>query len=295
MPPWVCSNNRFESLESERIMTDKVFPSLEDFEPTRKTLHTYTQAVGVLPRVHAEAHPRWWHVSLKVKENGLRSEDMPLPEGGSIHFLIDLTKHAIELQRGDELLKSFDMTAGLTGTQMGDALIAAAAELGLKGEYARERFESGEPRPYDKDLAGKFLEAVALAHRVFSRHRETIHQEAGIIQLWPHGFDLAFEWFGTRQVPHEEGGQTHYYPAQLNLGFSPGEPNHPAPYFYSNPWPFDERLMDKPLPHDAVWFTQGWRGTLLEYASLVGDPDGSQKLFEYAQAVTTLVEPTLMA
>lgn len=275
-------------------MTDHLFPSLDNFEPTRKTLHTYAHAVGALPRAHAEAHPKWWHISLKVKENGLRSDDMPLPGGGSIHFLIDLTRHAIELHQGDDLVKSFDMTVGLTGTQMGDALIAAAAELGLEGEYARERFESDEPLQYDKVLAGKFLQAITLAHAAFSRHRETIDQEPGIIQLWPHGFDMAFEWFGSKQVPYEEDGETSHHPSQLNLGFSLGEKNHPTPYFYSNPWPFDEGLTKNDLPY-GMWFTEGWQGTMLEYETLVGDPDGPQKLFEYAQAVYKLAKPTLMA
>lgn len=276
-------------------MSKHQFPSLDNFEPTRQTLHRYALAVGVIPRAHAKAHPKWWHISLRVQENGLRTEDMALPGGGSFHLLIDLQKHAVELHKGDEVLNSFAMTAGKTATEMGAALIAALTELGLEDAYDRARYDNEDPRVYDKDLAGDFLTAINLAQTAFARHRQTLEGDPGIIQLWPHGFDLAFEWFGSKQVPQKEDGQTTLYPSQINLGFSLGEANHKTPYFYSNPWPFDESLMERPLPHGAGWFNQGWQGSLLEYEAVAGDPDGPQKLFEYAQAVFKLAQPSLMA
>ena len=92
--------------------------------------------------------------------------------------------------------------------------------------------------------------------------------------IWPHGFDLSFEWFGTRVERFEENGEVQEYPSQLNLGFYPtGDA-----YFYSNPWPFDESLPANELPHGAVWNTDGWQGTKLDYADLVGDPDAAAKV-----------------
>ena len=111
------------------------------------------------------------------------------------------------------------------------------------------------------------------------------------LQLWPHGFDLSFEWFGTKVETHEEGGEVQEYPSQLNLGFYPAG----DAYFYSNPWPFDEALPATQLPHGAVWNTEGWQGTKLEYAGLVGDPDAAAKLGEYAAAVYKAAAPTLSA
>jgi hypothetical protein len=132
--------------------------------------------------------------------------------------------------------------------------------------------------------------------RIFKIHRFILEDETGPVQLWPHGFDLSFEWFGTRQVELEEHGEIRYYPAQLSLGFSPGEPYHPEPYFYSNPWPFEaEKLIDKPLPQDARWFTEGWQGSLLPYTALIGDSRAEERLLEYAWRVYLLCKPTLVA
>lgn len=273
-----------------------VFPSLADWEPTHKTLHQYAHAVGVIPRAHAEAHPKWWHVSLTVGPNGLVSKEMDLPGGGKSHILMNLNNHSVEVYKDEAVFKSFDMTEGLTGTQMGDALIAAAAELGLESdEYAREKFENDDSREYEPAEEEKFLKAVQIAADVFEKHRGTMDRDPGPVQLWPHNFDMAFEWFGTKQVPYEQDGETGHYPSQLNSGFSLGDAGHPAPYFYSNPWPFDgDQLIASDLPSGAVWHTEGWEGTQLEYSALADDPDGSDKLYEYVQAVYKLAKPTLM-
>jgi hypothetical protein len=206
---------------------------------------------------------------------------------------MDLKKHAVTLATSKGESRDFSMTAGTTATAFGEALIAAVAELGLKGgQYAREKFENDAPRSYDPEAAGKYLQAVSLANEVFMQHRGTLEGEKGPVQLWPHGFDLAFEWFGTRRV--ESNGKE--YPAQLNLGFSPGESSHKQPYFYSNPWPFEEdKLVGRPLPDGARWFTKSWKGTLLPYEELAGDPLGEARLLEYARRVYELASPTLMA
>jgi hypothetical protein len=168
--------------------------------------------------------------------------------------------------------------------------------LGLKGDYARQKFENDDPRQYDPDHAKAYFSALVNVEQVFRRHRANLSGDVGPIQLWPHGFDLSFEWFGTRMIESEEHGQKSSFPSQINLGFSPGEPSHPKPYFYSNPFPFEEeKLLDKPLPHGARWFTESWKGSLLEYASLVGHPNSDQKLIDYAKAVYDIASPGLMA
>ena len=115
------------------------------------------------------------------------------------------------------------------------------------------------------------------------------------MQLWPHGFDLAFELFGTRQVKYRTGDKETIYPSQLNLGFSPGESSHPGPYFYSNPFPFEDKLLEHELPDGARWFTEGWQGSLLPYEVLAGSEDAEARLLEYARVVHEISAPLLKA
>jgi len=268
-----------------------VFPALPtDFEPTRATLHAYANAVAALPRAHAVPHPKWWHISLKVRPDGLVTESMPLPAGGAVFVRMDPrnSEIVIESSRGDR--RSFSMNKGLTATEMGDALIRAAGEVGLTGEYDRAKFENDEPRVYDSDQAAELFEAFVTVEAAIAKHRNRIGGEVGPIQLWPHGFDLAFEWFGTVVVPHDEGGVVTELPAQINFGFYPAG----DAYFYSNPWPFDgEELLATELPEGARWNTDGWEGSMFAYEDLVGRQDGVDRLAEYAGAVFDAASPLL--
>ncbi|MFQ5555692.1 MAG: DUF5996 family protein [Acidimicrobiia bacterium] len=270
-------------------MSDSLFPALnEDWEPTRATLHQYANAVGVIPRAHAVAHPKWWHISLKVRSNGLTTDTMGLPGGGTFHIRMDLRSHEVVIDTSTGVTRSISMTEGLTGTEFGDKLIATVAELGLEGDYVREKFESDDAREYDPASARTFFDALVNIDYVLEQHRSTLEGDIGPLQVWPHGFDLAFEWMGTRTETYD--GQV--LPSQLNLGWYPGG----EAYFYSNPWPFEkDELLATELPHGAVWHTEGWEGSMMLYSDLVGDPDAGQKLLDYARAVYDVAAKTLTA
>jgi hypothetical protein len=268
------------------------FPPLAGWEETRKTLHLYSNVLGVVTRVHAGPHPKWWHVSLKVQPEGLATDSIALPGGGTLRLELDLNRHQIVLSTSDGDKQRFDMNAGLTANEMGDQVLGAVTGLGLTADYDRQRFDNDEPRTYDQAAAESFLAALVRADAILKRHRETLVGEVGPVQLWPHGFDLSFEWFGTRMETHEEDGETKQLPAQINFGFYPGEPT----YFYANPWPFDaDKLVDRPLPGGARWHEEGWQGTMLPYADVVGDPEAEERLLSYLGQVYKIASPTLLA
>jgi hypothetical protein len=277
-------------------MTEEtLFPSLGDWGATRETMHMYCRAIGVVPRAHAEFHPKWWHISLKVQPDGLLTGKMARPGGGAFWLMMNLRQHKVVLYTDQGPVGEFDMTQGLTSTQFGEALLSAVAQLGLTGNYNRKKFENDDPREYDPEAAGRFLNVLLDTQRIFEAHRATLIGDVGPIQFWSHGFDLSFEWFGTRVERYEEQGKVQEYPSQINLGFYPGDSNDNAAYFYSNPWPFEaEQLTGKPLPEGARWVTEGWQGTMLPYDELVNDPDAEQRLKEYARVVYDIASPMLL-
>ncbi|MBT8212725.1 MAG: hypothetical protein KJN71_06235, partial [Acidimicrobiia bacterium] len=255
-------------------------------------LHAYAQVVGAMPRAFAEAHPKWWHVSLKVTDHGLTTDPMPLLDGGTASIVMDLAGGTISVRTAGETTATIPMTDGLSARVVGERLSAALGELGLAGDIDTDRFANDDERPFDAGAAASFWDVARLVASTFEEHLSGLSGDVGIVQLWPHGFDLSFEWFGTRVETHEENGETTDHPAQLNLGFYPGG----QAYFYSNPWPFDaDALLGVALPHGAQWHTEGWEGSILRYEELAGDPDGPAKLAEYARAVFEAASPTLMA
>ena len=278
------------------MSNDSIFPPLTDWEPTRRTLHLYSRVAGEIARSHAEFHPKWWHISLKVQPNGLTTGEIPLPDGGSFRLKFDLVQHQLHLKSSRGGDRVFGLTEGLTGSAFGDAVLGAVADLGLSAEYERERFESDGARAYSPDAVATFMTALVNADRIFKDHRSQLDGETSPVQLWPHNFDLSLEWFGTRIETYEEDGHIKEYPSQLNLGFYPGDQHGTAPYFYSNPWPFEAGiLLEKPLPEGASWHTEGWTGTILPYDTLAGDPAAETRLRDYARQVFELTSPTLTA
>lgn len=271
------------------------FPTLNGFGPTRMTLQRYARAISAIARAHVPPQPHWWHVSLRVRPEGLACDNIPLPRGGILSVRLDPGADAVVVTTSDGIREEADLRAGLTGAEMGDWLIAITRTLGLEADYRREPFESDEPTPYDPDAARRFFTALVSAYRVFGQHRAAIEGETGPVQFWPHGFDLSTEWFGSRRVAYEENGKTTQLPAQLNLGFYPGNDDADS-YFYSNPWPFEAgQLTHKPLPIGASWHTEGWQGTILPYGEIRRDPHPERRLLAYAAAVYNLASPTLRA
>lgn len=266
------------------------FTSLANFEPTRQTLHLYSQAAGVVARVHGIAHPKWWHISLKLRPDGLVTDNIPLPDGGALALRLDLNQHQLVITSSGGESRSVGLAEGLTGSEMGDWVITAVSHFGLTGKYPREKFASDDPRHYDPAQAKNYFNVLTNVARVFETHRASLSGLVSPVQVWPHGFDMAFEWYGSRVVRAEEHGKVQEFSSQLNLGFYPGG----DPYFYSNPWPFEaDKLLGKPLPAGAKWHTEGWQGTMLPYSELVDRPDAGARLLEFAKAVYDLAAPTL--
>lgn len=273
-------------------MTENVFPPLTNWASTRDTLSQYAAVAGVIPRALSEPHPKWWHISLKVQEDGAATDPIPHPESTGVTFqlLMNLRAHSVDVSTSEGEVRSLSMTDGLSSTEFGNQLLSMLGELGIEAEFEREKFENDKPRVYDPEPAGSFGEILVKTAEILELHRSSLTGETGPIQLWPHNFDLAFEWFGTKQVPHGEGAES---PSQINFGLAPGDSSHVETYFYSNPWPFQDLLTDHDLPAGAQWFTESWQGSLLPYAEIAGDPAGEEKLTAYFKAIYDISSPLL--
>ena len=273
-------------------MIETQFPLLSNWAPTLATLSRYANAVGVVPRALAEPHPKWWHISLKIHNDGVATDPVPHPSSTDVTYqlLMNLKTHTVDIPTTDGDVRSLSMTDGLSSTEFGDQLLSILGELEIEAEFEQEKFENDEPGVYDPESAGSYREVLTNTARVLRLHKSALSEDTGPIQLWPHNFDLAFEWFGSRSVPHGEDGEL---PSQIDFGLAPGDSSHAEAYFYSNPWPFEDSLTERELPGGARWFTESWQGTLFPYAEIAGDAAGEDKLAAYFMAVYDIASPQL--
>ena len=259
---------------------------LPEYEPTRATLHAYAEVMSAIPRAHADPQPHWWHVAFTLVPDGFAAAPIPLADGSSLELVMDLRRHEIVAAAGGEVVLRLDLTAGTTATMLAEPLLGVADRFGLSRTYDHAKFETDEPRPYDPTAATTYLDAFIGVEAIMARYRTGLRGRVGPIHVWPHHFDMSFEWFGTREVVTDSVT----YPSQLNLGFDPAD----GGYFYSNPWPLAPELVGRPLPHGAVWHTEGWEGTSLSYEMVrTGNP--RVMVIDFARAVFDLAEPTLLA
>ena len=113
------------------------WPSLpvQDWVPTRQTLHRYCQVVGKVRMALTPFRNHWWHVTLRVDTRGLSTGRMPLPDGRSAEIAFDFVDHRLTLDPSDGRRTSFPLADGLAcGTFYGhlfEELAAAGVDVSI--------------------------------------------------------------------------------------------------------------------------------------------------------------------
>lgn len=223
--------------------------------PTRASLQAYAQALTAFPRAAAPKDPRWSHVAMDPTATGFASASTPLSDGSVLDSEIDLIGHVIVVSAGDDRLV-FDLSEGPPPHQVGDAILALAQKHGSDLDVDEERFSDEAFQTYDPAAASAFFDASSVFIAAVRRVNGALEGEIAGPHLWPHGFDIATEWFSHRTVDYD-GTPTS---VQIAMGWYPTD----EAYVYVNPWPFKDEFADVELPAGAVWHRDSWEGAKLD-------------------------------
>jgi hypothetical protein len=254
-------------------------PLPADWEDTRNTLQAYSKAITAIPRAAGTPDPRWTHVAMYVDLVGLLTAPTPLADGTNLISTIDLRSHEIVIVAGDDAVH-IDISSGPSSLSVGEAAVSLAAKHGSDIDADKERFGASETLPYHKDHASAFFAAASYAASALQEMNNSLTGEITGPHLWPHGFDIATEWYSTKMVSHGDSEAS----AQIAIGFYPSNES----YFYANPWPFEESWGEKPPFPGSSWHLDGWQGAVLP-------PEGLTKpdIVAYGLAIHSLAEPGL--
>lgn len=204
------------------------WPSLPyaDWEPTKQTVHRYTQIIGKVRMALTPPLNHWWHVTLLPATRGLTTG--PMPDGDRyVEIVFDMLDHRIVVASSDGRSRTLELTH----------------------------------RP--ACAVTRFWHVLASTERVLARFRSGFAGKASPVHLFWHSFDLAHARYSGRRAPAAPGADPvtaeAYSHEVVAFGFWPGDDRRtPFPAFYSYTAPEPAGLADRPLePAAAAWQDTG--------------------------------------
>lgn len=267
-------------------MSPEGFPALalDTWQSTRDTLHGYCKVLGRIRRQLAPPQKHWWHISLRVTENGVSTAAIPAPGRNAEQFEASLDFQAHRLMITTTWGVWWEMpVAGQPPRVFSKQVLSALETLEVPLEIDQSDLDLLET-PYDTPAVEAYGRALLQVNEIFNRFKAELPGETSQVQLWPHHFDLALTWFSGRVVPGVDPLNEELADEQLGFGFSTGDQGVPEPYFYATAYPWPAGITARPLPPGSAWHTSGWNGALYPYAALVESGRDGEHLLNFLRA-----------
>jgi hypothetical protein len=157
------------------------FPSLTGWGETRDSLHAYVKVICAFAQVLAEPDPRWRHVSLKLEQGLLWTDELD-PDGQRLRLGMDLAGHAILVHNPAGIVDAVDMRSGLTADEMAARLIQISNAFGVEPELPRDKHVNDAPCSYDPAAAQSYLQALKDAFDMQPQFQAKLAGDRGPVQ-----------------------------------------------------------------------------------------------------------------
>jgi len=277
------------------------FPAmpLDEWRPTKNTLHLYLQIVG---KIRLAMHPRvnhWWHVPLYVSPLGLTTRSIPFA-GGNFEIEFDFRDHQLEIRTSGGGSEDFALYDGLTVADFYSSVFANLAKLGIEPKIWARPYEAPSTTPfaedrdnksYDKKYIERFHQILVAVDDIFEEFRGRFTGKSTPVHLFWHSFDLALTRFSGRLAhPTPEANMVTreaYSHEVISFGFWFGDDKPDsvaAPAFYSYTAPKPDGLGKEPLqPEKAFWTPDGGMA-LLMYDDIRELPNARADILDFLES-----------
>jgi hypothetical protein len=262
-----------------------VWPSLPvaDWQPTRDTVHLWTQIVGKVRLAHAPPLNHWWNVTVYVTARGLSTSLVPYRDSRSFEIEFDFSVHLLRILVSDGRERVVALEPKSVAAFY-DEVMRKLDEVGLTTRIWPVPVEIDGAIPFadDHDHAshepsqvGRFWQVLVQFDRVFKEFRGEFTGKASPVHFFWGAFDLAVTRFSGRSAPKfphpvpncgphvmEEA----YSQEVSSAGYWPGPSGEGVVYSYAYPepdgfreWPispsgasYDEPLGEFVLPYEVA-------------------------------------------
>lgn len=280
--------------------TDNPWPALRvaDWEPTRDTLHMWTQIVGKIRLAHSPLVNHWWQVTFYVSPRGLTTSSIPY-RNRLFDMEFDFVDHVLAIRTSDGGSGSVAL-ASKSVAEFYDETFAALRQLGIDTRISATPNEVDPAIPfardhqhasYDAEAANLFWRQLIQAHRVINDFRSHYIGKVSPVHFFWGSFDMACTRFSGRPAPEHPGGAPNcadwvmvegYSHELSSCGFWPGGGEEGAFYAYAYPEP--EGFADYPVRPDAAFYSKDFRQFLLPYEAVRTSPEPDRDLMNFLQS-----------
>lgn len=275
------------------VRVDSAWPelTLTSWDPTRATVHMWTQVVGKVRLALEPMVNHWWQVPLYVTARGMTTSLMHAGDVG-LEMEFDFIDHVLLIRTTRGETRSVRLKPQPVADFYALTMLSLR-ELGISVSMLPRPVEVPEAIPfaqdnvhtsYDADAIRRFWQQLVAADRVMKRFRAGFIGKASPVHFFWGGFDLAVTRFSGRRAPKHPGGAPNcadwvmelaYSHEVSSCGFWPGGSAEGSFYAYAYPEPegFAER---KVLPAGA-YYDPNFREFLLPYEAVrrASDPDAA--------------------
>src|SRR5262245_17172579 len=216
---------------------------LADWEPTRATLHMWTQVVGKVRLALSPHVNHWWQVPLYVSARGLTTSPIPY-QGEIFEIAFDFIDHVLLIQRDDGGTRTLrlaprsvaefyaEVMAALASLDIAVKIWAMPVEIANPIRFDQDR----EHASYDPEYARRFWRVLVSADAVLKEFRGRFIGKASPVHFFWGSFDLAVTRFSGRRAPDIPGAdpitREGYSHEVSSVGWWPGGDQVPGAAFY---------------------------------------------------------------
>jgi hypothetical protein len=244
---------------------------LDEWEPTKNTLHLWAQIVGKIRMASAPPRNHWWHVPLYVDVRGLTTRLMHAQDGLGFRIDFDFVDHRLVVSTAEGAVESLELVEGLSVAEFDKRLHGLLRRLGVDVAIRESPFgvptttpfpSDQEHAAYDRNAVERFWRILDWSAVVFEEFAGWFCGKTSPVHLFWHGFDLAVTRFGGKRAPPLPGAdevtQEAYSHEVVSFGFWAGDENVRETTYYSYTAPEPADLRERQLhPEEAFWADQG--------------------------------------
>jgi hypothetical protein len=231
---------------------------LDDWRPTKETLHLYCQIVGKVRLATTPPRNHWWNAPLYVDVRGLTTRRLH-NDGTTFEIDFDFVDHALLVRTHDGRSRSFGLAHGVPVADFDARLHQALRELGVDVEIKEQPFgvptttpfpQDGEHASWDRSAIERYGRILDWTDRVFEQFSGWFSGKTSPVHLFWHSFDLAVTRFSGRRgvaLAADPVTQEAYSHEVISFGFWAGDDTIGDATFYSYAAPEPEGLREQPL------------------------------------------------